>query len=89
MLKPCLTLHPNIEMKDLFNISRSSISQQVPYDYKSIMHFRYNFGSEDENPTIRPLSKKIAWNQLGQASRPTKYDYLHVNLLYCQGIEIT
>ena len=61
-----------------------SSTQELPYDYRSIMHFsstEYSF--KYPRQTLAPLNRTVA--QLGGSSYPTRLDYLHINLLYCEG----
>ena len=68
-----------------FDILDELITQGVPYDYYSIMHYEYFAASKNNLPTMLPLNPNIRPKDLGSASLPTEYDYLHINLLYCQG----
>ena len=61
----------------------------VPYEYGSMMHFQSRQYSISNDRTIVPL---IGWAKLGMSNQaselqsyPTKLDYLHINLLYCEG----
>ena len=72
-------------MKD-FVIDQTSTSQNVPYDYKSIMHFAAYTGTSQAYPTIFPnFNSDLTILDLGNSNLPTEYDYLHINLLYCEG----
>ena len=68
----------------IMDLSKSlSTTQGLPYDYKSVMHYRptsYTF------PTISPIDYKISIYMLGASDVPTSTDYLHINLLYCRGM---
>lgn len=68
-----------------FYIFNDLTTQGVPYDYKSIMHYEYLAASKNSQPTMEPLNPNITLEDLGSALAPTEYDYLHLNLLYCQG----
>uniref|UniRef100_A0A8B9HPR2 Metalloendopeptidase n=1 Tax=Astyanax mexicanus TaxID=7994 RepID=A0A8B9HPR2_ASTMX len=55
-------------------------NMDMPYDYKSIMHFGKYAYSEDGNPTI---VQKQNWNgKLGQSFGPSELDILKINKLY-------
>ena len=60
-------------------------TQGVPYDYHSIMHYRSSSYPIIKEPTILSLIDSVNVSDLGSAPLPTEYDYLHINLLYCQG----
>lgn len=68
-----------------FEIGQNVTSQRVPYDYFSTMHYEWDTGTVNGEPTILPVNKSIAVDILGSAKIPTEYDYLHLNLLYCGG----
>ena len=60
-------------------------TQGIPYDYHSIMHYKSTMHSNTGEPTILPSIASMNATDLGSAPLPTEYDYLHINLLYCQG----
>ena len=62
------------------------ITQGVPYDYKSIMHYECFAATKNYHHVMRPLTLEVTPQDLGSAALPTDYDYLHINLLYCPGI---
>lgn len=65
------------------------ISQGVPYEYKSLMHYSAKAHSANGLYTIVPLKQSISVDEIGGAQTATKFDYLHINLLYCEGECIT
>lgn len=62
-----------------------STTQGLPYEYSSIMHYDSKMFSENGEATILP---KVPNATMGTSRRPTQLDYLHINLLYCDGKEI-
>lgn len=72
-------------MTDQFEIQKSSESQRLPYTFKSIMHFKAAEYSKDENFTIIPRLPDIDPHILGLSEMPSLMDYMHINLLYCDG----
>ena len=72
-----------------FLIERRSTSQGLPYDFSSIMHFRHNAFScdSDKKSTLVPHNLTISRILLGISEKGTDLDFLHLNLLYCGGIE--
>ena len=60
-------------------------SQQLPYQYDSIMHFTAYQHSLNDQPTIEPLNMDIPSEFLGSRNEASFWDYLHINLLYCDG----
>ena len=73
-----------------FQMFHNSIvtTQGVPYDYYSIMHYRAISSSKNGVLTILPL-RNILSDEVGGKHLPTEYDYLHLNLRYCEGKEVT
>ena len=59
-------------------------SQGVPYEYSSLMHYKADAYSSNGHYTILPLTN-VPITVLGESDLPTKFDYLHINLLYCKG----
>ena len=70
-----------------FEINPLTSTQGLPYDYKSIMHYRCTaFRRKDFNGfSIIPVNSSIPPDLLGSAIEPTEYDFLHINLMYCGG----
>lgn len=71
-----------------FQPNHFSTPQNLPYDYESIMHFHPYTYSTNHKPTLQPLSDSIPESCLGMSDTPTQLDYLHINLLYGQGMSI-
>ena len=73
-----------------FGRSSDASSQQLPYDIYSIMHYGSFCFSANGMPTLLHYSSPHSHNtaklvKVTKTSVPTTYDYLHVNLLYCEG----
>ena len=69
-------------------IQSRSTSQELPYDFRSIMHFRHNaFSRVPCTSTLVPRSRRIPKTILGSWTTPTDLDFLHLNLLYCGGTD--
>ena len=65
-----------------FKVNTKVGTQGVPYDYESIMHYPEFIGSKRVIVPLRNISEPpFLW----QSNYPSLYDYLHVNLLYCNG----
>ena len=69
----------------MFKKLKDISTQNVPYDYHSIMHFISKLHPVTGEPTIVSLMAGLNASDLGSALLPTEYDYLHINLLYCEG----
>ena len=69
-----------------FEMEQQAISQGLPYDYESVMHFRHNeFSLDNQSSTLVPKKERISLESLGRSLAGTDLDYLHLNLLYCDG----
>ena len=69
-----------------FWIESRSTSQGLPYDFKSIMHFRHKAFSHDQYAsTVVPRNHTISRTILGRSATATDLDFLHLNFLYCGG----
>ena len=68
-----------------FRIKYDGISQNLPYDYASVMHYRHSSHSKTGRPVIIPRRRSIPITYLSSSPVPTDLDYLHINLLYCGG----
>ena len=66
-----------------FDIMRGANTQGVPYDYSSIMHYRANAFSTNQQPTIEPKNSSVPLDSLGQRDGFSLRDLQHVNTLYC------
>ena len=71
-----------------FAVEVGASSQQVPYDYSSVMHFRHNAFSREirHKSTVLPRNQAIPKSELGSSYTGTNLDFLHINLLYCGGM---
>lgn len=57
-------------------------TQDLSYDYDSIMHYdAYAFSSND-HPTITPVNRAIKLDRLGQRERLSERDKEHMKVLY-------
>ena len=71
-----------------FRTESDSISQGLPYDFSSIMHFRHNaFSRSSYKSTVVPLNNTINITLLGSSSTGTDLDFLQLNIVYCGGRE--
>ena len=69
-----------------FCTQNKSISQGLPYDFRSIMHFRHNaFSRGRYKSTLIPHNRSVSKSILGSSATATDLDFLHLNLLYCGG----
>ena len=65
-------------------------SQLLPYDIYSIMHYGSYSASANGMPTLLHYSSPHNQDtaelvKVNMTRVPSKYDYLHLNLLYCEG----
>ena len=69
-----------------FAVENNATSQKLPYDFRSLMHFRRDaFARKKGLTTIFPRNRSINPGMLGKGGSGTELDFLHVNLLYCGG----
>ena len=69
-----------------FEVQDKSTAQGLPYDFESVMHFRYNEMSVScEKLTLLPQNSSLHSIRLGISVTGTKLDFLHINILYCGG----
>ena len=61
-------------------------TNNIPYDFDSIMHYDAYAFSRNNEPTIEPLSDTVSLGRLGQRSQLSQYDLDHVRELYCRGM---
>ena len=66
-----------------FEMMNKTTHQGLPYDVRSIMHYPPFLHSSNGRPNFIPL--RPFTEPIGTALIPSYYDYLHINLLYCQG----
>ena len=72
--------------QEKFSLQSKSTSQGLPYDFSSVMHFRYTaFSSNPDLSTVIPHNHTIPKVILGSSATATDLDFLHLNLLYCGG----
>lgn len=64
-----------------FDIQHDSSTEGLPYDFMSIMHPSIAMFSRNHQPTHAPLR----WIPPRGTGVFTEYDYLHINLVYCEG----
>ena len=69
----------------MFDVEFASTSQGLPYDFSSVMHFQHNAFALPHKSTLKPLSLRTPNEELGSSITGTEFDFLHINLLYCQG----
>ena len=62
---------------------KETTDQGLPYDFGSIMHYASTDQSSNGKPTFLLLNNVS--KPIGTTTTATYYDYLHINLLYCQG----
>ena len=73
------------KLRDNFRIERNSDTQNIAYDYDSIMHYdAYAFSSNDQ-PTIQPVDETIPLTRIGQRNALSERDKRHIQQLYCKG----
>ena len=72
----------------MFDVEYTSTTQELPYDFSSTMHFQHDAFAYPNQSTLEPLSLRIAKKDLGSSVTGTEFDFLHINLLYCQGIVV-
>ena len=69
----------------MFDLEFASTTQRLPYDLSSIMHFQHNAFGYPHQSTLEPVNHTIPKKQLGISVTGTDLDFLHINLLYCEG----
>ena len=85
ILNPDCTF-PYTGRKSRFTILDDFVTQSLPYDYQSVMHYTINAYSKNDQPTIISRKSCVPNETLGSAEDPTDLDFLHLKLLYCQGM---
>ena len=69
-----------------FQIQPDYDTLNIPYDYDSILHYGVTTFSKDFRlRTITPKDPNIAFSRLGQNTKLSTADILHVNRRYCGG----
>lgn len=62
-------------------------TQDLSYDYDSIMHYdAYAFSSND-GPTLTPVDSSVGLERLGQRGKLSERDKEHIRILYKSEIE--
>ena len=69
----------------MFEVEFTSTTQGLPYDFSSIVHFQHYLFAYPHQSTLEPLCLRIPKEELGSSVTGTEFDFLHINLLYCQG----
>ena len=99
-LAPCYLLRFNnlilfidvaalVGFQEMFETESRSSSQGLPYDFRSIMHLRHNAFSRDHSEsTVVPRNRTISKTILGCSAKATDLDFLHLNILYCEGKDV-
>ena len=65
----------------------NSTSQNLFYDYNSVMHFQpYEYAASEGEPTFLQLLPAITEELLGNFDIASASDFLHIYLLYCKGM---
>ena len=62
-------------------------TNDIPYDFDSIMHYDAYAFSRNDKPTIEPIDDSISIDRLGQRTQLSQRDLDHIRELYCQGKE--
>ena len=78
---PLLDFTRNFQLVD----EAMSTTNDLPYDYDSIMHYDAYAFSRNDRPTIEPLDDSISLDRLGQRTHLSELDLDHIKELYCQG----
>ena len=76
-----------VEFVDNFRLidESTSTTNDIPYDFDSIMHYDAYAFSLNSQPTIEPLNDDVALDRLGQRTQLSQHDLDHIKELYCQG----
>ena len=74
-----------VESKQYFVIPSNVSSQLLPYNFKSIMHLPCREYSMNGLMTIVPKDVYVCKHIMLGNSLPHEQDYLHLNILYCNG----
>ena len=77
---------PSIGYESRFAISDQLVTQTLPYDYESIMHYTAKAYSKNDQYTIISNKGCVSNESLGSAEVPTKTDFMHIIFLYCHGM---
>ena len=81
-----ITVVELVGFEGMLQTESSSTSQGLPYDFSSIMHCQHNvFSSKLFASSVVPRNRSIPKTVLGSSVRGTRLDFLHINILYCEG----
>ncbi len=69
-----------------FKIIKGTSTQNIPYDFDSIMHYDAYAFTNNREPTIQPLNSTIPLSRIGQRSTLSDQDIRHIEALYCEGM---
>ena len=83
------TTRLHLEFWPEYEIRDRTTDQGLPYDYRSIMHYRPSGCSNNRKPVFYPLHVPMDAIRSTLTEPPTYLDYLHINLLYCEGALIS
>ena len=83
LLKQALKSCPGDQTE--YKIKDFTTTQNLPYDYASIMH--YSHSTYSGKSELVPRNRSIPLDYISSAEEPTELDYLHINLAYCNGTE--
>ena len=85
MLLSSFLVHPPLESKQYFEIPENVSSQLLPYNYESIMHLPCRAYTINGLMTVVPKEPSVPGYMLQDNPLPHELDYLHLNILYCNG----
>ena len=66
-----------------FDKNENATTQNLPYDFGSCMHIRFDAYSKNKRPTMVPKDDSIPKEIMGASKWPSDQDYLDINLSYC------
>ena len=69
-----------------FAISDEFVTQSLPYDYYSVMHYTTYYYSKNKRNTIISKNLTVSNDSLGNSDDATEFDYHHLIFLYCDGM---
>ena len=91
ILSPFLTFVPRClfteeNLRKNFRIVGNSDTQNIAYDYDSIMHYDAYAFSSNSQPTIQPVDESVSLDRIGQRNALSELDIRHIQQLYCKGM---